>query len=71
MALEASREATRLMAPVSVFISRKTQRLYVRQGFQPIFEGPVTIRDAGHPIGTHIYTVLDYTKGGASLTRTS
>lgn len=67
VALEASREATRLMAPVSVFISRKTQRLYVRQGFQPIFEGPVTIRDAGHPIGTHIYTVLDYTKGGASL----
>jgi hypothetical protein len=26
------------MAPVSVFISRKTQRLYVRQAFEPLFE---------------------------------
>ena len=28
---------------VSVFISRKTQRLYVRQGLQPMFESEVTI----------------------------
>ena len=66
-AMEASREATRMMSPVSVFISRKTQRLYVRQSFQPVFESPITIRDADHPIGTHIYTVLDYVNGGADL----
>jgi len=52
---------------VSVFISRKTQHLYVRQSFQPVFESPVTIRDADHSIGTHIYTVLDYVNGGADL----
>ena len=66
-AMEASREATRMMSPVSVFISRKTQRLYVRQSFQPVFESPITIRDADHPIGTHIYTVLDYVNGGADF----
>ena len=66
-AMEASREATRMMSPVSVFISRKTQRLYVRQSFQPVFESPITIRDADHSIGTHIYTVLDYVNGGADL----
>lgn len=66
----ASREAEaveRLMSSVSVFISRKTQRLYVRQAFQPVLEMPVTIRDAGDPIGTHIYTALDYANGGAGL----
>jgi hypothetical protein len=66
-AVEASREATRMMAPVSIFISRKTHRLYVRQSFQPVLESPITIRDADHPIGTHIYTVLDYVNGGADL----
>ncbi|MCI0736379.1 MAG: L,D-transpeptidase family protein [Beijerinckiaceae bacterium] len=66
-ALEASREALRMTLPVTIFISRKTQRLYVRQSFQPVLESPVTIRDADHPIGTHIYTVLGYTNGGAGL----
>jgi L,D-transpeptidase catalytic domain len=47
-------------APVSVFISRKTQRLYVRQGFQPLFESAVTIQNPNAPIGTTIFTALSY-----------
>lgn len=66
-ALDAAQEATRQMSPISVFISRKTQRLYVRQAFQPLLETAVTIRDPDQPIGTHIYTALDYTKEGADL----
>jgi hypothetical protein len=66
-ALEVSREAARMMAPVSIFISRKTQRLYVRQSFQPVLERPVMIHDADHPIGTHIYTVPGYANDGADL----
>src|SRR5262249_42853597 len=48
--------------PVSVFISRKTQRLYVRQAFEPVFETPITIRDSDVPIGTHVFTALE--RGG-------
>jgi L,D-transpeptidase catalytic domain len=66
-ALDAAKEARRKMAPLSAFISRQTQRLYVRQAFQPLFESPVTIRDADKPIGTHIYTALDYMNGGADV----
>ncbi len=55
------------LAPVSVFISRKTQRLYVRQAFQPIFDSPVTISDPDAPIGTVIYTALNYTDEGAGV----
>jgi L,D-transpeptidase catalytic domain len=60
-AAEAARKATRDLEPVSVFISRKTQRLYVRQAFQPILEIPVTVRDADLPIGTHIFTAMERT----------
>jgi hypothetical protein len=48
--------------PVSVFISRKTQRLYVRQAFEPIFDISITIRDSDLPIGTHVFTALE--RGG-------
>ncbi len=66
-ASEAAREVARQSEPVSVFISRKTQRLYVRQAFQPILEIPVTIQDDDRPIGTHIFTAMDSTDGGAAM----
>jgi hypothetical protein len=47
--------------PVSVFISRKAQRLYVRQNFQPLLDVPVTIEDADRPIGTHVFTAVGRT----------
>src|SRR5260370_786819 len=50
VAAEAARQAVLHPYPASVFISRKTQRLYVRPAFQPILERPGTIRDADHPI---------------------
>ena len=48
--------------PVSVFISRKTQRLYVRQAFEAVFDIPITIRDPDLSIGTHVFTALE--RGG-------
>ena len=59
-AVEQAEEATRKTSPVSVFISRKTQRLYIRQGYQPVFEAPITIRDADKPIGSYVFTALSY-----------
>jgi hypothetical protein len=55
------------LAPVSVFISRKTQRLYVRQANQPIFDSPVTIKDPDAPIGTVLFTALYYANDGADV----
>ena len=66
-AVEAARQVARELEPVSVLISRKTQRLYVRQGFEPILESPVTIQDPDRPIGTHIFTAMERTDGEASL----
>jgi hypothetical protein len=57
-AAEAARKAARGLEPASVFISRKTQRLYVRQAFQTILDTPVAIQDPERPIGTHVFTAL-------------
>lgn len=54
-----AREAKRDL-PVSVFISRARQRLYVRQGYDDIFDVEVSFRDPDAPIGTHVFTALDY-----------
>jgi hypothetical protein len=59
-AADAAEAAKQNTSPVSVFISRKTQRLYIRRGNIPVFESPVTIRDPGKPIGTFVFTALNY-----------
>jgi hypothetical protein len=64
---EAASEAARKLEPASVFISRKTQRLYVRQTFEPVLEVPVTIQDPGRPIGTHVFTATGNIDGTADL----
>jgi hypothetical protein len=64
IAAQKAREAARDLEPVSVFISRKSQRLYVRQAFQPILESPVTIQDVDRPIGTHVFTAVERNGGG-------
>jgi hypothetical protein len=66
-AAEAARLAARELEPVSVLISRKTQRLYVRKAFEPILESPVTIVDADRPIGTHVFTAMESSSGGAGV----
>ncbi|MGF1620178.1 MAG: L,D-transpeptidase family protein [Rhodomicrobiaceae bacterium] len=37
-----------------------TGHLYVRQGFDPLFDAPISILDAQRPLGTHLYSVLGF-----------
>lgn len=55
------------MYPVSIFISRKTQRLYVRQANEPVFDAPIAIANPDEPIGTHVITAVDYTEHAKDL----
>jgi hypothetical protein len=41
---------------VSVFVSRKLGKLYVRKGNDPVFDMPVTISNPSAPIGTYLFT---------------
>jgi hypothetical protein len=52
---------------VAVFISRKERKLYVRQGFAPLFDVPVEIEQADQPFGTHVFTALGFADNGTRM----
>jgi lipoprotein-anchoring transpeptidase ErfK/SrfK len=56
--------------PISVFVSRKDAKLYVRQNFAPLFDVPVTIASSDRPLGTHIFTA-EADKNDANVLRWS
>jgi hypothetical protein len=53
--------------PVTVFVSRKLRKLFVRQGFTPLFDSPVKIRDPEQSLGTHVLTVMGPRNEGGRL----
>ena len=52
---------------VAVFVSRKEKKIFVRQGFAPLFEMPVIIDDPDLPLGTHVFTAMGVTNNGTSM----
>jgi hypothetical protein len=76
---KAAIEARLALEPASIFISRATQKLYVRRnthkpapdGGGEVFatlEVPVTIRDPDKPIGTHVFTAAARNDAGLRWT---
>ncbi len=76
---KAASEAKLALEPVSIFISRATQKLYVRRNthkqwpdggevFDATIEVPVTIRDPERPIGTHVFTAVARNDSGLRWT---
>jgi hypothetical protein len=68
-AAKTAAEAKLALEPVSVYISRATQKLYVRRNthkpwadggevFDATIEVPVAIRNPDRPIGTHVFTAM-------------
>lgn len=76
----AASEAKLALEPASIFISRATQKLYVRRNthrpapdgggevFDTTIEVPVTIRAPDRPIGTHVFTAVARTDQGLRWT---
>jgi hypothetical protein len=52
--------AHRKVSPISVFVSRKLGKLFVRQGFTPLFDIPIKIQDPERSLGTHVFTVMGF-----------
>ncbi len=55
----AERALQRQNLPISVFVSRKSGKVLVRQGFEPLLEAPVRIDYPDAPLGTHVFTALE------------
>ncbi len=56
-------------SPISIFISRKEKKIYVRQDFAPLFQAPVTIADPDNPLGTLVFTALGFIGDGRTTLR--
>jgi hypothetical protein len=78
-AAKAASEGKLALEPVSVYISRATQKLYVRRNthkpwpdggevFDTSIEVPVTIRNPDKPIGTHVFTAMARADAGLRWT---
>jgi lipoprotein-anchoring transpeptidase ErfK/SrfK len=52
--------------PISIFVSRKDKKLFVRRNFKPIYEAPVAF-DGDQPLGTHVYTATNAPADGTTL----
>ncbi|MGV3633388.1 MAG: L,D-transpeptidase [Pseudorhodoplanes sp.] len=57
--LEAKQKKTPPSGAISVFISKKDKRLYVRQHFIPLFSAPVSFKDDKASFGTHVFSALE------------
>jgi hypothetical protein len=55
------------LEPVSVFVSGKDGRVYLRQGFAPLMDAPVTIRDTGERLGTHVFKAMSTSEDGSGV----
>jgi L,D-transpeptidase catalytic domain len=62
--IEAQKDVARRARPLSVFVSFKAKKIYVRQGFEPLLEAPLDIADSPGAIGTHVLTAMDYDATG-------
>ncbi len=77
---KAALDAKLALEPVSIYISRATRTLYVRRNthkpapdgggevFDASIEIPVTIRDPGKPLGTHVFTAVARNDAGLRWT---
>jgi L,D-transpeptidase catalytic domain len=76
---KAASEAKLALEPFSIYISRATQKLYVRRNthkplpdagvtFDASIEVPITIRDPGKRIGTHVFTAVARNDAGLRWT---
>ncbi|MGB8899317.1 MAG: L,D-transpeptidase family protein [Methylocella sp.] len=66
-AANAEKEALQRTSPLSVLVSKKDQRIYVRQGLAPVFDAPASVRDPETPLGSHLYIATAVEGDGTSL----
>ena len=50
-----------------MFVSRKEGKLFVRKGFDPVFDTPVTFEQSDQPLGTHVFTALSLKEDNTNL----
>ncbi len=64
---EAKEAYKRRERPVTILLSKKTSKLYVRQGYDPVLQADIKFEEPQAPIGTHVFQALEYNADGTEL----
>jgi hypothetical protein len=67
VAAATARAGERATEPISVFVSKKTGRVQVRQAWRTIHDAPATFKDTGAPLGTHVYVATEMVEDGKAM----
>jgi chemotaxis protein histidine kinase CheA len=67
VAVRAEKDARLRTAPISVLISKKDRKIYVRQGLTPLFDAPANVRDPEVPLGSHLFIATAAKSDGKDL----
>jgi hypothetical protein len=59
--------APKKIVPISIFVSRKLSKLFVREGFTPLFDVAVKIENPEEPLGTHVFTAMEFQNEGTAI----
>jgi hypothetical protein len=54
-------------APIAIFVSRKEKKLYVRRNFEPLFDAAIAIERPEQPLGTHVFTAMEFLSDNTTL----
>ncbi|MBL8566207.1 MAG: L,D-transpeptidase family protein [Hyphomicrobiaceae bacterium] len=49
--------------PATILISRKSNKIYIRQGFAEVYQAPVEFKMPASPVGTHVLSALAFREG--------
>jgi hypothetical protein len=53
--------------PISIFISKKLGKLFVRKGFETVFNSSVTVADPERALGTHVFTATGVSEDRSAM----
>jgi hypothetical protein len=60
-------EPVKTSGQVAVFVSKREKKIFVRQGFVPLFDMPIEIANPEQPLGTHVFTAMEIKDGGGRM----
>ena len=58
----------RRQRPITVLLSKRDKKLYVRQGYDPVMKADIEFENPEAPLGTHVFQATGYTPDGTDLT---
>ncbi|MCH9808588.1 MAG: L,D-transpeptidase family protein [Alphaproteobacteria bacterium] len=65
---QAKKAFERRQRPITVLLSKHSNKLYVRQGYDPVMQADIEFEQPDAPLGTHVFQATGYTPDGSDLT---